>query len=215
MIAREGVPIILWTGVILLLFLILSLFFKNTGLWIITGLVFIVFVFHFFFFRDPERSFEGPETAIVAPADGKVILIEDVEEPIYIKGPAKKISIFMSIFNCHVNRIPATGTVEFLKHKSGQFLNAMNHRTGEENEQQMIGISTKYGKIFFKQIAGLIARRIVCKLESGQKVQRSQRFGMIKYGSRLDVFLPANVTVKVQLNQKTVAGETIIGEFNP
>ncbi len=215
MIAREGVPLIIWTGVVLLLFLILSVFFKNTVLWVVTGLVFIVFVFHFFFFRDPERSFDGPETIIVAPADGKVILIEDVEEPIYIKGPAKKISIFMSVFNCHVNRIPATGTVEFLKHKSGQFLNAMNHRTGEENEQQMIGINTKYGKIFFKQIAGLIARRIVCKLEPGQKVQRSQRFGMIKYGSRLDVFLPADVTIKVQLNQKTVAGETIIGEFNP
>ena len=215
MIAREGVPIILWTGLIFLIFLILSFTFRNMALWIISVVLFIVFIFHFFFFRDPERSFEGPETAIVAPADGTVVLIEDVEEPVYIKGPAKKISIFMSVFNCHVNRIPATGTVEFLQHKDGKFLNAMNHRTGEENEQQLIGINSKFGKIFFKQIAGLIARRIVCKLELGQKVQRSQRFGMIRYGSRLDVFLPANASVKVQLNQKTVAGETIIGEFNP
>ncbi len=215
MIAREGVPIILWTGAIFLIVLILALVFKHAVLWGVSGLLFLIFVFHFFFFRDPERSFEGPPTAIVAPADGKVILIEEVEKPHYLKGPAIKISIFMSVFNCHVNRIPATGTVEFLQHKAGQFLNAMNHRTGEENEQQMIGINTAYGKIFFKQIAGLIARRIVCKLQLGQKVQRSQRFGMIRYGSRLDVFLPLNVTVKVQLNQKTVAGETIIGEFNP
>ncbi|MHB2147850.1 phosphatidylserine decarboxylase family protein [Calditrichota bacterium LG25] len=215
MIAREGVPIIIWTGIIFIVFLILSLIFKNKILLGVSGLVFIIFIFHFFFFRDPERSFDGPPTVIVAPADGKVILIEKVEEPVYIKGPAQKISIFMSVFNCHVNRIPATGTVEYLRHKPGQFLNAMNHRTGEENEQQMIGINTPYGKIFFKQIAGLIARRIVCKLQPGQKVQRSQRFGLIRYGSRLDVFLPMNVEVKVKLNQKTVAGETIIGEFNP
>ncbi len=213
MLAREGIPIILLTGILFILILILSFIFKNIFLWIFSSLLMVVFIFHFFFFRDPERHFEGPENAIVAPADGTVILIEEVYEPEYLKSVATKISIFMSIFNCHVNRIPITGTVEFLKHKDGKFLNAMNHRTGEENEQQMIGIQTKYGKIFFKQIAGLIARRIVCKLNLGQKVQQSQRFGMIRYGSRLDVFVPENVQIKVKLNQKTVAGETILGEF--
>lgn len=213
MIARDGIPIIVGTGIVLLILLILAFVFKYLALWIVVIPVAILFVFNFFFFRDPERSFEGPPNVIVAPADGKVILITEEEDPYFLKTKAWKISIFMSIFNCHVNRIPASGTVAFLKYKTGQFLAAFDHRTGELNEQQIIGITTPYGKILFKQIAGLIARRIVCKLELGQKVQRSQRFGMIKYGSRLDVFLPLDAEIKVKLNQKTRAGETILGEF--
>lgn len=214
MIARDGLPVILGTAVILFLLLVLAVVLKFFVLWILVIPVAVLFVFNFFFFRDPERSFDGPANAIVAPADGKVILITQEEEPYFLKTKAWKISIFMSVFNCHVNRIPANGTVDFLKYKKGQFLAAFEHRTGELNEQQIIGITTPFGKILFKQIAGLIARRIVCKLELGQKVQRSQRFGMIKYGSRLDVFLPLDVEIKVQLNQKTRAGETIIGVFN-
>lgn len=214
MIARDGLPVILGTGIILLVLLILAFIFRYLALWIIIVPVAILFVFNFFFFRDPERSFEGPANVIVAPADGKVILIEEADEPYFLKTKARKISIFMSVFNCHVNRIPITGTVDFLQYKKGQFLAAFDHRTGELNEQQIIGLTTPYGKILFKQIAGLIARRIVCKLNLGQKVQRSQRFGMIKYGSRLDIFLPLDVDIKVKLNQKTTAGETIIGVFN-
>ncbi len=215
MIARDGIPIIIGTGLVLLVLVALALFLHHWLMWTVTGLVGVFFVFNFFFFRDPERSFEGPETAIVAPADGTVILITEEEEPNFIKGPAKKISIFMSVFNCHVNRIPASGQVDYLEYIPGKFLAAFEHRTGEENERQLIGITTPYGKILFKQIAGLIARRIVCKLQPGQKVQRSQRFGMIRYGSRLDIFLPLSVEIKVKLNQKTTAGETVIGEFKP
>ncbi len=214
MIARDGLPVILGTTIILFLLIILAVLLKFFVLWIIVIPVAVLFVFNFFFFRDPERYFDGPAEVIVAPADGKVILITQEEEPYFLKGKAQKISIFMSVFNCHVNRIPANGTVDFLEYKKGQFLAAFEHRTGELNEQQIIGITTSYGKILFKQIAGLIARRIVCKLELGQKVQRSQRFGMIKYGSRLDIFLPMDVEVKVRLNQKTRAGETIIGVFS-
>ncbi len=214
MIARDGVPIIIGTGIILLVLLILAFILRFMALWILIVPFIILFIFNFFFFRDPERSFQGPSNIIVAPADGKVILIEEAYEPYFLKEKAQKISIFMSVFNCHVNRIPITGTVDFLQYKKGQFLAAFEHRTGELNEQQIIGITSPYGKILFKQIAGLIARRIVCKLHLGQKVQRSQRFGMIKYGSRLDVFLPLNVEIKVKLNQKTTAGETILGVFN-
>ncbi|NOX88247.1 MAG: phosphatidylserine decarboxylase family protein [Calditrichaeota bacterium] len=213
MIARDGIPIIIGTGIIFIVLLAITLIVKHVALWIITIPVGVFFVFNFFFFRDPERSFKGPDNVIVAPADGKVILITEEEEPYFFKGRAKKISIFMSVFNCHVNRIPADGTVDFLKYKPGQFLAAFNHRSGEENEQQIIGITTPYGKILFKQIAGLIARRIVCKLQEGQKVRRTQRFGMIRYGSRLDVFLPLSAEIKVKLNQTTRAGETVIGEF--
>ena len=214
MIARDGMSVIIGTGIVLLILLILAFIFKYMALWIDVIPVAILFFFNFFFFRDPERSFDGPPNVIVSPADGKVILIEETEEPYFIKDKAIKISIFMSVFNCHVNRIPINGTVDFLKYKKGQFLAAFDHRSGEFNEQQIIGITSAYGKILFKQIAGIIARRIVCKLQLGQKVQRSQRFGMIKYGSRLDVFLPLNVEVKVKLNQKTTAGETVLGVFN-
>ena len=214
MIARDGMSVIIGTGIVLLILLILAFIFKYMALWIIVIPVAILFFFNFFFFRDPERSFDGPPNEIVSPADGKVILIEETDEPYFLKSKAIKISIFMSVFNCHVNRIPINGTVDFLQYKKGQFLAAFDHRSGEFNEQQIIGITSAYGKILFKQIAGILARRIVCKLQLGQKVQRSQRFGMIKYGSRLDVFLPLNVDVKVKLNQKTTAGETVLGVFN-
>lgn len=213
MIARDGVPIIVGTGIVLVIFLILSFIFKYWALWAITVPIAILFVFNFFFFRDPERSYSGPENAIVAPADGKIILITEEDEPYFLKTKARKISIFMSIFNCHVNRIPANGKVDFLKYKKGQFLAAFDNRSSDLNEQEIIGLTTPFGKILFKQIAGIIARRVVCKLQLGQKVQRSQRFGMIKYGSRLDVYLPLDVEVKVKLNQKTTAGETVIGVF--
>ncbi len=213
MIAHDGVPIIIGTGIVLLILLILAFIFKYLALWLIVIPVAVLFFFNFFFFRDPDRSFEGPETAIVAPADGKVILITDEDEPYFLKAKVHKISIFMSLFNCHVNRIPANGKVEFLKYKTGQFLPAFDDRSTEFNEQEIIGLNTSYGKILFKQIAGIIARRVVCKLQLGQKVQRSQRFGMIKYGSRLDVYLPLDVEIKVKLNQKTKAGETVIGVF--
>lgn len=213
MIARDGIPIIIGTGVVLAVFLVLSLLFRHWALWTLTVLVAIFFFFNFFFFRDPERSYDGPETAIVSPADGTVIEITEEDEPYFIKGKARKISIFMSVFNCHVNRIPANGQVDFLQYKKGEFLAAFDKRAGELNEQEIIGLTTPYGKILFKQIAGILARRVVCKLQLGQKVQRSQRFGIIKYGSRLDVFLPLNVEIKVKLKQKTTAGETVIGEF--
>lgn len=211
MITRDGMSMIIGTGIVLLILLILAFIFKYMALWIIVIPVAILFFFNFFFFRDPERSFEGSPNVVVAPADGKVILVEETDEPYFLKTKAKKISIFMSVFNCHVNRIPINGTVDFLKYKKGQFLAAFDHRSSEFNEQQIIGITSAYGKILFKQIAGIIARRIVCKLQLGQKVQRSQRLGMIKYGSRLDIFLPLDAEIKVKLNQKTTAGETVIG----
>lgn len=214
MISKDGYSVILYTGLFTVLLLICSLLTGWIGLWVVTALGIIVFVFHFFFFRDPERDTPQTEKGIVAPADGKIIRIDEVDEPLFFKGRAKRISIFMSVFNVHVNRIPVSGQVTFFQYKKGSFLAAFNERACEHNEQTAIGIEGPAGKLMFKQIAGLIARRIVCRVNRGDQVAAGDRLGMIKYSSRVDLFLPMSSKVLVQLRQSVKCGETIIGEFS-
>ncbi len=168
--------------------------------------------FTLFFFRDPDRTPENSgDGVIIAPADGKVVFAGEVDEPEYLKSRAKMVSIFMSPLNVHVNRIPVSGSVKFLKYIKGEYLVAFDEKSSERNERMLIGIESRGNKILFKQIAGFIARRIVCELSDGQAVEAGERFGMIKFGSRVDVILPLNYDVKVKLNDKTRAGNTIIG----
>ena len=150
---------------------------------------------------------------ILSPADGTVVLIEDVEEPYYFKTKVKRVSIFLSVFNVHVNRIPVNGSVDFVKYIQGKFLVAFADKASEENEQSIIGIQHEKGKILFKQIAGIIARRIIYHVEEGDTVHTGDRFGLIRYGSRVDMFFPENVELNVSLKDKVYGGETIIGEF--
>jgi phosphatidylserine decarboxylase len=140
-------------------------------------------------------------------------LIEEVEEPYYFKTKVRRVSIFLSVFNVHINRIPVSGKVEFLKYIKGKFLVAFDDKASEENEQSIIGIRLEKGKILFKQIAGIIARRIVFHVVVGDTVNAGDRFGLIRYGSRVDIFFPENVELKVSLKDKVYGGETIIGEF--
>jgi phosphatidylserine decarboxylase len=168
--------------------------------------------FTIFFFRDPDRDPQMPgDEVILAPADGKVVFNGEVEETEFLRGRARLVSIFMSPANVHVNRIPANGVVRFLKYIRGEYLVAFDEKSSSRNERMLIGIENNGTRILFKQIAGFIARRIVCQLKEGQSVTAGERFGMIKFGSRVDVLLPLNCEVKVRLNDRILAGSTVIG----
>jgi len=173
----------------------------------------LVIIWLFVFFRDPVR--EGPrgEPLVIAPADGRVCSISEVDEPMYLHGRARRISIFMNVFNVHVNRYPVTGEIEIVHYNPGEFLNASLDKASLVNEQSSIGIRTARGPVLVRQIAGLIARRIVTDGDAGQPCTQGERLGMIRFGSRVDVFLDPAVTVKVALNEHVSAGQTVIAEF--
>jgi len=212
-IAKDGFRIIYYTAIILILLLLLSYLLDNGILYILSGVTAVVFIFHFFFFRDPERPIPDNENLVLSPADGQIIKIQEINEPEYCKDTVQLVSIFMSVFNVHVNRMPVSGKVELLDYKKGRFLAAYADEAMEHNEQSIIGIRSSKGKIMFKQIAGLIARRIVCRAKEGDEYRAGQRFGMIKYSSRVDLYLPQNVKLKVKLKDKVKGGMSIIGEY--
>lgn len=166
------------------------------------------------FFRDPERQIPDGDRKLLAPADGLVMEIEDGVEHPYL-GRAKRLGIFMSLFNVHVNRIPIDGEVDHIARRNGLFLKANRPEAAGENTAVEMGLSTRWGRVLVRQVAGIVARRIVCDVHKGQKVIRGERFGMIKYGSRLEVWVEEKVPFKwcVEPGEKTVAGETVIGEF--
>jgi phosphatidylserine decarboxylase len=213
MIAPDGVKVIVITLLIFIVFIVLTYFFPVLPLKILTGIIAIVFLFNFYFFRDPDRTIPEGNDLIISPADGTVVLIEEVEEPYYFKSKVRRVSIFLSVFNVHVNRMPVSGIVEFVKYIKGKFLVAFADKASEENEQSIIGIKHEKGKILFKQIAGIIARRIVYHVDEGDSVQAGDRFGLIRYGSRVDMFFPENVKLKISVKDKVYGGETVIGEF--
>jgi len=178
----------------------------ETLLWL--GAAFIVF-----FFRDPEREIPTAPGLIVSPADGKVVEIVEEFEPEYLQAPARRISIFLSPFNVHVNRSPIEGEVKYYRYRKGKFLRAFLPEASTENEQSIIGMQAPWGKVTFKQIAGIIARRIVCDAREGRRLHRGERFGIIKFGSRMDVYLPLDTLLKVQVRDNVKAGESILGEI--
>ncbi len=186
--------------------------------WIV-GLVGVAaLLFTLYFFRDPERTI--PESApgsnaILAPADGKVILVQDVEhEPLYLKGPARQISIFLSPLNVHVNRNPVDGIVEFDEYVPGDYLMAWHPKASEKNERSQIGVRHPGGaKVLYKQIAGAVARRIVYHVSVGDEVRIGERFGIVKFGSRMDILMPPESEIEVSVGDRTVAGETFLGRL--
>lgn len=165
------------------------------------------------FFRDPVRTPPGGEDQIVAPADGRVVSVIMVDEPGFIGGPAVRIAIFMNVFNVHVNRYPSAGTVTYRQYHPGKFLNAAVDKASAENEQSSIGLETPRGRMLVRQIAGLVARRIITDHEPGTTVRRGQRLGLIRFGSRVDIFLPAGSESLVKVGDITTAGETVIGRW--
>lgn len=166
------------------------------------------------FFRDPVR--EGPrgEQLVIAPADGVVVSVVTVDEPDYVQERTQRVSIFMNVFNVHVNRYPMSGTLEYRHYNKGQFGHAGTEKASLENEQSTIGLRTARGKILVRQIAGLVARRIVTDHQPGTAVRQAERMGLIRFGSRVDVFLPASARVLVHTGDKTVAGQTVVAQWD-
>ena len=173
----------------------------------------IITIWVYYFFRDPERFSINDDTFLVSPADGLITNISEKTGPIELQLENKtytRVSIFMNVFNCHVNRTPTTGTVEEIYYKPGKFLNASLDKASEENERNYYKIKSKDGEeIIICQIAGLIARRIVCEVEQGQTINQGERIGMIRFGSRVDIFFK-NKKVLAKLGQNVVAGESLI-----
>lgn len=166
----------------------------------------------FWFFRDPARTVPKDEGLVVSPADGRIVGISEVREDRLLKGRAIKVSVFLNVFDVHVNRIPCAGRIRAIRYQPGKFLAANKDLASTENEQNAVLLETETGvPILFVQVAGLIARRIVCWIKEGESVARGERFGMIRFGSRTDLFLPIGTELRVAPGQKVKGGESIIG----
>ena len=204
-VATEGYPFIA-------LFAFITLVFALLGWSLVTLLLLGLTLFTIYFFRNPERTLPDEEDAVIAPADGKVIFVGEVMEDRYFKAEATKVSIFMNVFNVHVNRAPVSGTVVEKFYHKGQFFNASLDKASLQNEQAGLLVETAEGvRLLFVQIAGLIARRIVTYPEVGDRVDKGCRYGLIRFGSRVDLYFPKGCEVTIRNGETTVAGETILG----
>ncbi|MBA3659033.1 MAG: phosphatidylserine decarboxylase family protein [Gemmatimonadales bacterium] len=166
------------------------------------------------FFRDPERKGERGAQLLVAPADGKIVSVLEVDEPAFFKGRALRISIFMNVFDCHVNRYPTDGTVTYRHYNPGQFGHAGAEKASLINEQSSVGLDSPSGKVLIRQIAGLVARRIVTDHEVGAHVHQGERLGLIRFGSRVDLFLPPGTPIKVKTGDTTLVGITVVAQWS-
>ena len=216
--AREGRPFIIISAFVALALVLWAagvggLGFGGPGRWAVALAAVLVAAWVAYFFRDPERAGDRGERLIVAPADGKVVLITDVEEPSFLGGRARRVSIFMNVFSVHVNRYPVSGTVRHVRYAKGKFRNAVTPESSAENEQMSVGIDAPGGRVLVRQIAGLIARRIITYSQDGEHVRQGERMGLIRFGSRVDVFVPPDATLMVALGQQTAAGATVIAEL--
>ena len=204
-IAVEGYPFILLFGFVTLVFALL-------GWGLLTVVLLALTLFSVYFFRNPQRCIPSDENAVVAPADGKVVFVGQVKEERYMKGETLKISIFMSVFDVHVNRIPCSGKMVDFFYRKGEFLNASLDKASDLNEQAGIVLETGEGKrLLFVQIAGLIARRIVTYPKIGDELTKGMRYGLIRFGSRVDLYLPPEWKAAVRVGDRAVGGETIVG----
>ncbi len=210
--APEGRPFLTLGGLILVT--LAALAWRRGGGWYwLLALWIPVAVWLPVFFRDPPRSGPRGERLIIAPADGRVVAVGEVDEPDYLGGRATRISIFMSIFDVHVNRNPVSGKVEYRDYRPGRFVNASLDKASEGNERMSLGIRGSRGRILVRQIAGLIARRIVTDSGLGGQVAQGERLGMIRFGSRVDTFVPLGTTIRVGVGDRAQAGLTVIGEW--
>jgi phosphatidylserine decarboxylase len=186
---------------------------RSWGLWLAAFVLLLLALWVAYFFRDPERTGERGPSLVVSPADGKLIMITEVDEPTFVKGRAVRLSIFMNVFNVHVNRYPVEGVIRYIHYNKGKFFNAAAEKSSLENEQMSVGIERDRYRVLVRQIAGLIARRIVTYSKLGETVRQGDRMGIIRFGSRVDVFLPAGSTLRAKVGDLTVAGVTLLGEL--
>jgi phosphatidylserine decarboxylase len=214
--AREGIPFIAIAASITALIYVLAFARRSWALWLLAFALTLITLWIAYFFRDPERTGQRGDRLVIAPADGKVVMITDVDEPTFLHGRASRVSIFMNVFSVHVNRYPVSGVVRYVHRSAGKFLNAATERSSLENEQMSVGIETPGGqRVLVRQIAGLIARRIVTYSREGEQVNQGERMGIIRFGSRVDIYMPEGSTVLVKVGTLTIAGSTVIGELAP
>lgn len=213
MFAKEGYPTMaLVTAVLAVIIYVTLIFLDHWISYLIVTTVFILWAIVIYFFRDPERTPPEGDNLIISPADGKVVLIKEIEEDIYIKGSATQVSIFLSPLDVHVNRNPISGKLEYLKYHPGKYLMAWDENASNLNERADFGVLHSSGtKLFFKQITGFLARRIVYHIKEGDHLDVGERFGMMKFGSRMDIIVPDNVEISVKKGDRTWAGTSILG----
>ena len=211
--AREGLLFIVIAALIAAGTFALALNRRSWPLWLAAIVLVVVAIWVAYFFRDPERTGERGENLVIAPADGRIVQVVNLDEKSFLREQAIQISIFMNVFNVHVNRYPVSGTVRYVHYNPGKFLNAATEKASLENEQSSVGIESGSNRVLVRQIAGLIARRIVTYSTEGQRVTQGDRMGIIRFGSRVDVFLPATARVRVRVGDATYAGVTVIAEL--
>jgi phosphatidylserine decarboxylase len=211
--AREGLLFIAIAGVIAAGGFAFAINRRSWGLWLAAFVLLLLALWVAYFFRDPERTGQRGPSLVVAPADGKLIMITEVDEPTFVQGRAIRLSIFMNVFNVHVNRYPIDGVVRHVHYNKGKFLNAAAEKSSLENEQMSVGIDNGRHRILVRQIAGLIARRIVTYSKVGETVKQGDRMGIIRFGSRVDDFLPVNSTLRAKVGDITAAGVTILADL--
>lgn len=212
---REGFKIIFITLLVLTLinFPLEMFFMREWYTDTVLVLSVILFILIVQFFRDPHRETPVGNDLIIAPADGKVVVIEEVDEPEYLKTKCRQISIFMSPINVHVNRYPTSGEVLYEKYHPGKYLVAWHPKSSTENERTTVVVEHPKGQVLFRQIAGALAKRIVNYAKVGHAAKAGAEYGFIKFGSRIDIYLPLECEINVELNQKTVGGETVIARW--
>jgi len=212
--AREGYPFIIICLISAILTWSATLVF---GLWmsIIAILLSMLTILVAWFFRDPERDQPVDQDIVIAPADGKILAIDEIHEPSFFDGPCRRITIFLSIFNVHIQRAPIEGKVIHKYYKNGEYLAAWNEKASENNEQSSLGIATQYGSVMVRQIAGLIARRIVTYPELEAVLEPGERIGLIRFGSRVDLFIPTHWKIKCAVGDKALGGVTVLAKPLP
>lgn len=214
---KEGYKSIAIGGIVYVVLILLNFTFVSAALpalaWVLFLALTFLFLFLISFFRVPNRVMTSGSDLVVAPADGKVVVIEEAEDLEYFKGRRLQVSIFMSPANVHVNRAPVTGEVIYSKHHQGKFLVAWDPKSSTDNERHSIVIRNQHGEILVKQIAGALAKRIVNYMNAGQQIQQNAEIGFIKFGSRVDILLPVGTKVDVQLGQHVKGGVTVIAGF--
>jgi phosphatidylserine decarboxylase len=211
--AREGLSFIAIAAILAAGAFGVALNRRSWPLWLVAFALTLVALWVAYFFRDPVRTGERGDRLVISPADGKVVMISEVDEPTFMNARVTRVSIFMNVFNVHVNRYPVNGDVRYVEHKPGRFLNAASEESSLQNEQSSIGIEAGPFRVLVRQVAGLIARRIVTDSKVGDHVRQGDRMGLIRFGSRVDVFLPAGSEVRAKVGDVAFAGVTVIAEL--
>ena len=211
--AREGYPFILVALALAAAGYTAALMRRSWPLWLLAFVLTVLLLWVAYFFRDPERTGARGENLVISPADGRVIEIVEVDEPAFIQGRAIRISVFMNVFNVHVNRYPVSGRVAYVHYNPGKFMNAAAEKASLDNEQMSVGVQGPKHRILFRQIAGLVARRIVTYSRVGDEAEQGERMGIIRFGSRVDVFMPLGTKVLAKIGDRPVAGTTVLAEL--